>query len=82
MYFIFVNTGLTVSQPGFNRKIEILIIVMPTLVVLMGLSVAVYAFSMKKKRSYIKGRGKENIKQFTMPYWNCFFQKNVKQKEK
>ncbi|CAI9273436.1 unnamed protein product [Lactuca saligna] len=50
--------GLTVSQPGFNRKIEILIIVLPTLVVLMGLSVAVYAFSMKKKRSYIKGRGR------------------------
>ncbi|KAL7613914.1 hypothetical protein Lser_V15G08612 [Lactuca serriola] len=51
-------TGLTVSQPGFNRKIEILILVMPTLVILMGLSVAVYAFSMKKKRSYIKGRGR------------------------
>ncbi|CAH1438449.1 unnamed protein product [Lactuca virosa] len=51
-------TGLTVSQPDFNRKIEILIIVLPILVVLMGLSVAVYAFSMKKKRSYMKARGR------------------------
>ncbi|XP_023757732.1 G-type lectin S-receptor-like serine/threonine-protein kinase At4g27290 isoform X1 [Lactuca sativa] len=51
-------TGLTVSQPGFNRKIQILTIVLSILVVLVGMFVAVYAFRMKKKRSYMKGRGR------------------------
>ncbi|CAI9273435.1 unnamed protein product [Lactuca saligna] len=51
-------TGLTVSQPGFNRKIQILTVVLSILLVLMGMSVAVHAFRMKKKRSYMKGRGR------------------------
>ncbi|KAI3748616.1 hypothetical protein L6452_11827 [Arctium lappa] len=51
--------GLTgVSEPGFNKMIRVLVIVFSFLLTLLGLSLAVYASNMKKKRSSMKGRGR------------------------
>ncbi|KAI3520125.1 hypothetical protein L1887_09349 [Cichorium endivia] len=51
-------TDLTVTQSGFNGNIQLLTIVLPILAVLVGLSVVLYAISIKRKRSYMKNRGR------------------------
>nr|KAJ0199458.1 hypothetical protein LSAT_V11C600340520 [Lactuca sativa] len=50
--------GPTVPQPDFNSKIQVLTIILPIVALLICLSVAMYVFSMKKKRSYMKARGR------------------------
>ncbi|KAI3721396.1 hypothetical protein L2E82_32406 [Cichorium intybus] len=51
-------TDLTVTQSGVNGNIQLLTIVLPILAVLVGLSVVLYAISIKRKRSYMKNRGR------------------------
>ena len=63
----FVNEGLANSEPDSNRNFQVLATVLPILAVLMSLSAVVYAFTKKKKRSYMKGQGKAND---LLPFFN------------
>ncbi|XP_024978066.1 G-type lectin S-receptor-like serine/threonine-protein kinase At4g27290 [Cynara cardunculus var. scolymus] len=51
---LLTDEGLTVFQSGFNKKFQVLTVVLSILLVFLG--IAVYACC-KKKRSYMKGRG-------------------------
>ncbi|KAI3748619.1 hypothetical protein L6452_11830 [Arctium lappa] len=52
------DEALTVSQSGFNKKIRVLAITLPILLVLLSMSLAAYLWNMKTKRSYMKGQGR------------------------
>ncbi|KAI3748623.1 hypothetical protein L6452_11842 [Arctium lappa] len=55
---LLTDEDLTVFQSGLNKTFRVLTVVLSILLVLLGTSIAVYACCKKKRRSYMKGRGR------------------------